>query len=120
MAQPQDGGQVRNVVGMKMAYGDQRQVAEFCLGLAKAKEGAAANVDEYPRLSVDPEEVAGRRAIRVDPGSTRTQDLDFYRIGGAALSQRAGWDGEQNEKANDREVNHERTSFLPAAVSAIV
>ena len=30
MAQPKEGGEVRNVVGMKMAYGDQRQVAKFC------------------------------------------------------------------------------------------
>jgi hypothetical protein len=41
MAQPQKGGQVRDVVGMKMAYGDQRQIAKLRLGLAKAKEGAA-------------------------------------------------------------------------------
>ena len=59
MAQPQQGGQVRDVVGMKMTYGDQRQVAKFCLGLAKAKEGPAAHVDKNPRLSADPEEVAG-------------------------------------------------------------
>jgi hypothetical protein len=71
---------------MKMAYGDQRQVAKLCLGLTKAKKSAAANVDKYPRLSVDPEEVTGRRAIAVDPRSTRTQDLDCDRIRGAALS----------------------------------
>ena len=54
MAQPQEGGQIRDVVGMKMAYGDQRQVAKLCLGLAEAKEGAAAHVDKHPRLSADP------------------------------------------------------------------
>ena len=59
MAQPQEGRQVRDVVGMKMAYGDQRQIAKLCLGLAKAKEGPAAYVDKNPRLAADPEEVAG-------------------------------------------------------------
>jgi len=102
---------------MKMAYGDQRQIAKPCLGLAKAKEGAAANVDKYPRLSVDPEEITGRRPIAVDPGSTRTQDLDCYRIGSAALSQRAGWDGEKREQANNHELNHECTFFTCHGVS---
>jgi hypothetical protein len=111
MAQPEEGRQVRNVIGMKMADGDQRQVAKACLGLAKAKEGPTAHVDKNPRLSADPEEITGRRAIRVDPGSTRTQDLDCYRIPGAALSQRAGWDKEKGKHANNRELNHKRTSF---------
>jgi hypothetical protein len=44
---------------MKMAYGDQRQVTKFCLGLAETKEGPAAHVDKNLRLSVDPEEVTG-------------------------------------------------------------
>jgi hypothetical protein len=57
MAQPEEGGQVRNMVGMKMADGDQRQVAKFCLGLVKPKEGSAARVDKNPRLSADPKEV---------------------------------------------------------------
>jgi hypothetical protein len=95
---------------MKMTYGDQRQIAKLCLGLAKAKEGSAANVDKYPRLSVNPEEITRRRAIAVDPGSTRTQDLNCYRIGGAALSQRAGRDEEKREQANDDELNHECNS----------
>ena len=86
MAQPQEGGQIRDVVGMKMAYGDQRQVAKLCLGLAKAKEGPAAHVDKNLRLSADPEEVTGRRAIGIDPGSTRTQDLHSYWIRHTALS----------------------------------
>ena len=53
----------------------------------------------------------GRCAIAVDPGSTRTQDLDCDRVRGAALSQRSGWDGEQDKQANNRELNPERTSF---------
>jgi hypothetical protein len=120
MAQPQEGGQVRDVVGMKMADGDQRQIAELCLGLAEAKEGSAANVDKYPRLRLDPEEITGRRAIRVDAGATRTQDLYSYRIPGAALRQRAGWDGEKGERADNYEFNHERVLSLPAVVSAIM
>jgi hypothetical protein len=69
-----------------MAYGNQRQVAKLCLGLAKAKEGPAAHVDKNPRLRADPEEVTGGRAIRVDPGSTRTHDLHSYWISHTALS----------------------------------
>jgi hypothetical protein len=74
------------MVGMKMAYGDQRQIAKLCLGLAKAKEGSAANVDKNLRLSADPENITGGRAVGVDPGSTRTQDLHCYRISHTALS----------------------------------
>ena len=59
MAQPQQGGQVRNVIGMKMAYRNQRQVAKLRLALAKAKEGSPANIDKYPRLSIDPKEITG-------------------------------------------------------------
>jgi len=52
-----------NFAGLRCRVGDQRQVAKLCLGLAKAKEGSAAHVDKNPRLSADPEEVTGRRAI---------------------------------------------------------
>jgi hypothetical protein len=92
---------------MKMAYRNQREVAKLRSALAKAKEGSPANVDKYPRLSIDPKEITGRRAIGVDPGSTRTQDLDCYRTGGAALSQRGGRDEKKREQANDDELNHE-------------
>jgi len=77
----------------------------------KRRKAPPANVDKYPRLSVDPEEITGRRAIAVDPGSTRPQDLHCYRIRGAALSQRAGWDGEKGEQANNHGSDHESTSF---------
>ena len=93
-----------------MADGDQRQVAEFCFGLAKAKERSAADVEKDPRLSADPEEITGRRAIAVDPGSARAQDLDCHRIRGAALSRRGGRDGEKGEQANNRESNHRLSS----------
>ncbi len=78
--------------------------------LAKAKEGSAANIDKYPRLSVDPEKITGRGAIVVDPRATRTQDLDCYRMRRADLSQRARRDEEKREQANDHELNHECNS----------
>jgi hypothetical protein len=94
-----------------MAYGDQREVAQLRVGLPKAQESPTANVDKYPRLRVDPEELTGRRAIAVDPGATRAQDLDGYQIRSTALSQRARWNGEQGKQANNRAWNHERASF---------
>ena len=101
MAQPQESGQIRDVVGMKMAYGDQRQVAKLCLGLAKAKEGAATHVDKHPRLSADPKQITRRRAISIDPGSTRTEDLHSYWICLTALSRCVGWNCEKSEQAHN-------------------
>ena len=66
-----------------MATNDKSQA---CLGLAKAKEGPTTHVDKNLRLSADPEEVTGGRAIGDNPGSTRTQDLHSYWISHTALS----------------------------------
>ena len=57
MAQPQKGGQIRDVVGMKMADGDQRQVADLCLRLPEKQEGPATHVDKNPGLIADPQEI---------------------------------------------------------------
>jgi hypothetical protein len=70
------------------------------MGLAKAKECAAAHVDKHPRLSADPKQITGRRAISIDPWSTRTQDLHSYWMCLTALSRCVGWNCEKSEQAH--------------------
>ena len=57
-ALPQECRQVGNVVGMKVAHRNQRQVAYFRLGLAKPAQSAATHIDEHSGLISDPEEIA--------------------------------------------------------------
>jgi hypothetical protein len=47
------------MVGMKMADGDQREILNPRVGLTKAKESAAAGVNENLAPTVDPHEVTG-------------------------------------------------------------
>jgi hypothetical protein len=48
VAQPKESGQLGHVVGMKMAYGDYRQVAKLCSRLAEAKEGPPPVSTRFP------------------------------------------------------------------------
>jgi hypothetical protein len=57
---------------MEMAYGDQRKISELCVRLTETQESAATHIDKNSRLIADPEKIAGRRTISVDPRSNRT------------------------------------------------
>lgn len=58
VAQPEERGQIGDVVGMKMADGHPPQVGELRLSLAKTAQSAAAHIDEDPGLITDPEQIA--------------------------------------------------------------
>ena len=92
---------------MKVADGDQGQVADLRLRLAETKKRSTAHVDENLRLIADPQKIAGCCAIAVDRGPTRTKDLDSDRTSRATLTRRARGNAEQAKEAN-YESNHGR------------
>jgi hypothetical protein len=93
---------------MKVADGDQRQVADLRLRLAETQKRSTTYVDENLRLISDPQKIAGRCAIAVDGGSAGAQDLHSGRTSRATLSRRVGGNAQQPKEANKFGSNHER------------
>lgn len=76
------------MVGMEMADGHHRQVAQLRLGLPETKKGAAAHVDQNSGVIFHPQKVAGGSAVGLDPWSAGTQNLNGYRLPRAGLRRR--------------------------------
>ena len=114
IAEPKERGQIGYVIGMEMADGHHREVAQLGLGLPEPKKGTAAHVDQNSGVIFDPQKVAGGSAIRLDPRSAGTQNLNRYRLPRAGLRRGEGCRRkcEQNKGSGPNRVRqHECVHF---------